>query len=319
MSSISITVANADTTDLVKLILPRHYWRERNVGYCVWETEVLPDKFREADEPFSEIWTPSEFSAKAIRAIVSKEVVVVPHALRLERLAKAAPNRSRFGLPVDATIFGFFFDPLSVFERKNLVGLIRAFKLAFCGDDNVLLLIKSNSREKASLDYAWCKAKYRDEKIVFLEDTISTADVYDLMASLDSYVSLHRAEGFGLTCAEAMALGKPVIATGYSGNLQFMNSENSILVPSRVVETERQFGAYPAGSRWADPDLEAAAESMRSLLDREKREQLGAAAQRHVLKCLDPVEVAKIVGDRIGAGLAPGGGTLRSPKDTQRG
>jgi glycosyltransferase involved in cell wall biosynthesis len=113
------------------------------------------------------------------------------------------------------------------------------------------------------------------------------------MRSLDAYASLHRSEGFGLTCAEAMATGIPVIATGYSGNMEFMNADNSLLVPFRVIETTRPYGAYPAGSRWAQPDADAAPVLLRKLGDRAFRESLGAKGRESVRRALDAKSLAR--------------------------
>jgi glycosyltransferase involved in cell wall biosynthesis len=96
------------------------------------------------------------------------------------------------------------------------------------------------------------------------------------MKSLDVYISLHRAEGFGLTCAEAMAASIPTIATGYSGNMEFMTAQNSLLVPASVIRTERPYMPYPRGTLWGDPDQEAAVDAIRAMLDEDARRDLGA-------------------------------------------
>jgi glycosyltransferase involved in cell wall biosynthesis len=292
-ASSSVTVANADTTALAETFLPNHYWRDVNVGYWVWETETLPVRFKRAADPYSEIWTPSNYSASAIRKTVQKDVVVVPHCLDLKGIRDANADRSRFGLPAEKVLFGFIFDPLSVLERKNVRGLLRAFKLAFSKNDAVQLVIKINSSHgRTSFEYKLLKADLDDPRITCVEDVLSRQDTFDFMASLDVYVSLHRSEGFGLTCAEAMALEKPVIASAYSGNLDFMNIENSVLVPTKVIETDRDFGPYPAGTRWGDPDAEYAASAMRRLLDVDLRINLGRRARKSILEQLDPHLIA---------------------------
>jgi glycosyltransferase involved in cell wall biosynthesis len=107
--------------------------------------------------------------------------------------------------------------------------------------------------------------------------------LHSLLNECQIYISLHRSEGYGLTLAEAMALGKPVIATGYSGNMDFMNSENSILVPYDLVSVGDDAFPYSKDARWAQPDIEFAARAMRELsLDSEKRTQLGGLALNDV-------------------------------------
>jgi glycosyltransferase involved in cell wall biosynthesis len=292
-ASASITVANADSKALMETVLPGVYWAPKNVGYWVWETEELPRRFKETEQLFNEIWTPSEYSASAIRRTVGCNVRVLPHTLDFAALEQAAAGRERFGLPASATLFGFIFDPESVLERKNVRGLIDAFRAAFREDDDCYLILKMNDRAEGVYDLEMVRARADWDRIIFLEKTFSRQETYDFMKSLDVYVSLHRSEGFGLTCAEAMALGLPVLASEYSGNLDFMNGGNSVLVPTKVIETERPYGPYPAGTRWGDPDAQAAIESLRSLKDAERRAAIGAVASQEIRSSLSP--------DRIGA------------------
>jgi len=295
LADISITVANADTKYLLETFLPKTFWAERNIGYWVWETQELPWKYKSAEELFDEIWTPSAYSAEAIKRTVEKPVYVVPHALDLTTLDNAKVSRKKFNLPEEGILFGFIFDPSSVMERKNVRGLIEAFKRAFSPKEKCYLILKSNGTLGVNYEYENLKLLAEGHNIIFIEETWEKEKVYDLLATMDVYVSLHRAEGFGLTCAEAMALGKPVIATGYSGNLEFMNKDNSVLVPYKLIETERPYGPYPAGTIWAEPDLDFAADAMRKMLDKDFREHLGKKGKEHVRKILAPEYIAKKV------------------------
>ncbi len=287
----SIAVANADSRSILECVLPRNFWSDRNVGYWVWETEELPARFRSTQELFDEIWTPSHYSAAAIRRTVDIPVHVVPHTLEFTGLEHARANRSRFGLPENALLLGYAFDPASVLERKNVTGLLRAFKMAFRDDDNCWLVLKVNGRDRSSYDLDMALNRARPDRVIVIKETLSRSETNDFMKSLDGYVSLHRSEGFGLTCAEAMALGLPVIATGYSGNTDFMNDNNSLLVPARVIETDRAYGPYPAGTRWAEPDLEVAVNLMRSVLDADTRARIGQQAMSSIRETLSPARV----------------------------
>jgi glycosyltransferase involved in cell wall biosynthesis len=204
--------------------------------------------------------------------------------LNFPEIQSARPDRQRFGLPEKLLLFGFFFDPNSVLERKNIKGLIKAFLSAFGPTDRVALILKSVSTLEHNLEYEQIKATAAasNNRIILMELALDRSNTFAFMASLDVYVSLHRSEGFGLTCAEAMALGIPVVATDYSGNLDFMSNDNSLLIPAKVIETEREYGPYPAGSRWADPDIDAASEAMRSLLSESYREALGKKGQQAI-------------------------------------
>jgi glycosyltransferase involved in cell wall biosynthesis len=290
-ADLSISVANADCAGLVEAFLPASFRGERNVGYWVWESEELPARFQDAERIFDEVWTPSRYSAQAIARTIRRPVRVLRHTLDFSAIDRARAARRRYGLPERGTVFGFAFDPMSALERKNVRGLVRAFRAAFREDDDCWLALKVNGTGAGAFDYERIRAEGEHERILFLEGTLSRDDTFGFIKSLDAYVSLHRAEGFGLSCAEAMALGLPVIATGYSGNLEFMDDGNSLLVPATVIEADRAWGPYPAGTRWGDPDLEAAQRMMRSLLDPQVRAALGRKASASVRARLDPKAV----------------------------
>jgi glycosyltransferase involved in cell wall biosynthesis len=294
-ADVSITVANADSKGVIEAVMPPHYWARKNIGYWVWETERLPAAFRDAQDLFDEVWTPSSYSAEAIGRTIDRPVRVVPHTLDFHALRAAKPDREQFGLPENATLFGFVFDPQSFLERKNIGGLIDAFDSAMRPDDNCYLVLKLNGRNLGTFEYEMLRVQSGNGRILFVEGTLSRTDSFAFIKSLDVYVSLHRAEGFGLTCAEAMAMEVPVIATGYSGNLQFMDAKNSLLVPASVIETGRPYGSYPAGTRWGDPDVAVAAEMMRSLLDAGARKELGAKARKSVRRKLDTALLGRLV------------------------
>jgi glycosyltransferase involved in cell wall biosynthesis len=291
-ADLSITVANADAMRAARDFLPGSFHGRRQVAYWVWETEELPPFLGAAARGFDEIWTPSSYSAAAIGRSVGCPVRVLPHALDLDALDAAQAQRARFGLPESGVLIGFLFDPDSGVERKNVEALIRAFDEAFRKDDQCYLVVKVNGRTQGRFDYEMLRARTDSERVLFFEEPLTRAACNDFMASLDAYASLHRAEGFGLTCAEAMALGLPVVASAYSGNLDFMTPDNALLVGARVIETERPYGPYPAGTRWGDPDPAEAAAALRSLRDAELRRDLGRRGRESVRRQLAAEAVA---------------------------
>lgn len=298
----SLTAVNADTADRAIDTLPRHYWAERNIAYWMWETDRLPGRYRHVAAAFDEIWTASRSTRDAITASVDVPVKVAPLALDTEALAKATSDKQRFGLPEDAVVFGYMFDFDSVLERKNPLGVIRAFKAAFGEDPAAFLLLKTNGRPPH--DYAARRVfqEAQQANIRIMSGVRSRAETLDLMASLDVYVSLHRFEGFGLTCAEAMALSKPVIATDHSGNRDFMDAECAMMVPAEIISTNRAFGPYPPGSIWASPDEAAAASMMQRLMSAAERERVGRAGRERVLAQLSPEVLAKRFNQLLGRG-----------------
>lgn len=271
----------------------------RRIGYWFWESENVPDEVVQMAEGLHEIWVATEYIAAAMRArIPGKPVhVVLPN---VDPPRPAPMNRAELGLGIDemACLFGFVFDMSSTLTRKNALGLLGAFSRAFGDDDpSVALVIKTQRGEIHPEEFqvlAEACASYSN--VLLINESWPIDRVFALLNSLDCYVSLHRAEGLGLTLAEAMLLGKPVIATGYSGNLDFMNSGNSLLVPARKTVLMEPAPPYPAGTTWSEPDLDAAAAHMRWVrANPGQANELGAKARRELRVQLS-VEAA---GERI--------------------
>ena len=204
-------------------------------------------------------------------------------------------SRDQLGLPADRFIFLFYFDACSILERKNPWAVLRAFQQAFGKPtSDPLLVFKLNNRDltvgrEAEFGLA---AGIMDElqlalvqvNGLLLDKRLDRATTSVLMASCDCYVSLHRCEGFGLTMAEAMYFGKPCIATGYSGNMDFMTPSNSYPVGYRLVPLAQNWGPYEAGDQWAEPEIDHAAALMQQVYTHPaevaRRGQIAAADMR---------------------------------------
>ena len=293
-ADVSITVASADQQNLVRSICPDVYWAPRNVAYWVWEVDRFPRHLSALHGRYDAVWAPSRYAATIIASEIGRPVQVLPHMLDTESLTRAQPARDRFGLPDGVTVFGFFFDVNSVIERKNPAGVVDAFRLAFGDRSDVLLIVKTGGCPPSLPTYLDFRRSLQGlSNVRLIEETLDRSTAMALMASLDVYVSLHRAEGFGLTCAEAMHLGKPVVATNYSGNLDFMDHDCAVLVPCTRVELEKDAGPYPRGATWAEPDIRTAASQIQVLTDAVMRARIGAAASHRIRAQLAPDAVAK--------------------------
>jgi hypothetical protein len=160
-------------------------------------------------------------------------------------------------------LFLFSFDYDSVFRRKNPLAVVAAFRQAFADRPEVVLYIKTTNAERHVAEEEELRAAAAGRSNIIVRDGyVSSDDYFSMLDACDCYVSLHRSEGFGLTVAEAMALAKPVISTAYSSTLEFANESNSFLVPARLTEVGDDAAPYPRDSRWADPDVAAAAQQM---------------------------------------------------------
>ncbi len=252
------------------------------VGYWAWETETPHGLMAQMSRLVDEIWTPSAYSKRCIEAAAAKPVLTFPHPVR-EPAVPAGRVRSRLGIPA-GFVFLFMFDFFSTLERKNPIGLADAFGRAFEPCEGPTLVLKSINGSREPLEMERLRHAVGDRPdIVLIDEHLSSSECAALLAEADCYISLHRAEGFGLTIADAMARGTPVIASGYSGNLEFTSDDTAYLVPVRRVPVGPDVCPYPAGDVWGDPDLDVAAELMRRVYRHPAEARRKATAARRAI------------------------------------
>lgn len=235
------------------------------VGYWWWEViDGLPGAWREAFELLDAIWVGSEHVRAAVQPSSPVPVELMP--IPVLPLPPARP-RAELGLP-DGFLFICAFDYHSAYERKNPAAVVRAFRAAFPPGSGASLVVKSinSSSQPDNRDELQILAAGHPD-IHLLDGYLPAPAVDSLLACADCLVSLHRAEGFGIPLARALRSGIPVVATAYSGNLDFMTAENSYLVEwVQAPVPEGTF--YPTGALWAEPDLEHAAAQLRTVFER---------------------------------------------------
>jgi glycosyltransferase involved in cell wall biosynthesis len=271
---------NADQLPIARRVLGRNAFAGRhNVGFWVWELERFPRDWHAAFRLVDEIWCPTEFVRKAVAAATDKPVLRMPKAIEFD--LPEGMGRAHFGLPADEFVFLFSFDFNSFVARKNPEAVIAAFRRAFAdGTRGVRLLVKSTNGRRFAARLDALRHAVADDPRIEVRDAFLTRDeMFGLLNVADCYVSLHRSEGFGLGMAEAMYLGKPVIATRYSGNLDFMDDENSLLVDCGMVPLRHGDYPYWKGQSWAEADVDHAARLMRRVFDdRDFARSIGAHA-----------------------------------------
>ncbi len=251
----------------------------RRVGVWYWEVGILPESMRPAFALVDEVWCVSDYVKSSLEPFADRPVV--KHPLALTPTIPTALTRPDLGLPEDRFLCGFVFDYTSVVERKNPVGVINVYRHAFGPDDGAMLVLKTIHADL----WPHAAARVREaadgrDDIVFIDGFLTSLEMRAFFQLIDVYVSLHRAEGLGLTLASAMAAGVPTVATGWSGNLEFMDEANSVLVPYELREVGPDAAPYPAHATWADPDLVAAAGALRALFDdRDRAARIGARAR----------------------------------------
>jgi glycosyltransferase involved in cell wall biosynthesis len=298
-----IAVNAAELPDFV-VRLSEDYFEGPRIGIWGWETNSIPPGWQRAFALVDEIWVYSRFMAENIGAVAPVPVLTLPPPVE-PPIEPVAPTRLE--VP-PGFLFLFVFDYLSTVQRKNPIGLIEAFKLAFRPGEGPQLLIKTINaplRPLAEEELLW--AMHGRSDIHLVDRSLSREELGGLMAACDCYASLHRAEGFGLTMAEAMAIGKPVIGTGYSGNVDFMNGENSYLVDYTIGRVGPDCEIYPPEGEWADPSIEHAAELMRRVCrEPEEATAKGERARADIARLLSAAATGRRMRDHLErlAGLA---------------
>jgi len=277
----------------------RGYFAGRyNIGCWVWELASFPEKWKNQFNCYDEIWAPSAFCAGSFTRSATVRIHTMPYVIDPPTVLPHA--RAKFGIPEKAFMFLFMFDYYSIFERKNPLAIIEAFRKAFRHSEPVMLVIKSLNADISPYNCARLKSAGRGFPVIFLDQYISREDSWGLLACCDVYVSLHRSEGFGLTLAEAMSLGKPVIATDYSGNTDYMTAYNSFPVRYRLKELDRRFGPYEKGTVWADPDIDHAAGWMRQVYDNPAyAKDIGLRAARDIAGTHGSCEIGRRIKNRL--------------------
>ncbi|MGQ9371441.1 glycosyltransferase [Azospirillum sp. ST 5-10] len=277
----------------------------RTIGFWPWELPDWPAAWRHAYDLVDEVWASSRYTYQAYVGSSPRPVRHMPMAVTVE--ATAGLGRGDFGLPADRFLFVFAFDALSSLARKNPAACVRAFRTAFPrGDEPVGLVVKAMRAVPGDPSWqALLEDARADRRIAVVARTLDRGAVLDLYRACDCFVSLHRAEGFGRGIAEAMMLGKPVIVTGHSGNMDFTTPGSAALVDHRLLPLAP--GDYPFGDgqRWAEPDGAHAAWWMRRLADDEPlRRRLAGQGRALTAAAYAPA----VVGAEYAARLRPESG-----------
>lgn len=294
---------NADQMQVARDTLGQAAFADRhNIGFWVWELEKFPDAWCDAFDLVDEVWAPTEYVRKAIAACTAKPVLRMPKAIEFD--VPVGMDRTYFGMAPDAFTYLYSYDFNSFVSRKNPEAAIAAFRRAFAdGRRDARLLVKSiNGMRFPERLQALAASVADDTRIEVRDGFLSREEMFALQNAADCYISPHRAEGFGLGMAESMYLGKPVVATGYSGNLDFMDRNNSLLVEYRM--TPLREGDYPfwQGQQWADPDVDHAAELMRRLYDdRDFALRMGASAAQSIRRSNSRAVCAAAITARLAA------------------
>ena len=232
---------------------------KKNIGFWVWECSKILDNWKKAATNYDEIWTASEYCANIFQRELSIKTRVLPHMIKEPPIGYEGINRNDFGIPKDKFVYYTAFDAWSRLERKNPRAIIDAFRAVHEHVPESFLVIKV--RHLDAMDRARLFDSIDMSNIMLVEKYLTDQELWGLANCCNCFVSLHKSEGFGLHIAEAMRLAKPIVTTGYSGNMQFCRSDHTYLVD---FEIEDAMDSYyrPTGGKWANPYVESAADQM---------------------------------------------------------
>jgi glycosyltransferase involved in cell wall biosynthesis len=232
------------------------------IGFSPWELPHWPLEYRHCLNFFDEIWAQSEFVKAAFEPVTDKKIIKMPMCVEVPAVKNS--KRERWYLDEDKFYFFMIFDGNSWIQRKNPIAALRAFQRAFNQrEKDVSLVVKLiNPRQHSDQWRELLNIINSDDRMILIQDNMPRDELIDLFDACDAYVSLHRSEGFGRTIAEAMLLQKPVIATNFSGNVDFCRPDTCYLVDGELIPVEKGDYLFHEGQYWCDPDIDIAAQKM---------------------------------------------------------
>lgn len=267
--SCNLLSLNADMFVPLYLHKGKKFFANRyNIHYGAWELAQYPKEWLAAGNIVDEFWAMSRFVQTAVQQSLPIPAILMPYAIDFEIPRHII--RQDFNLPLDKFLFMFSYDMSSLRTRKNPQAVIKAFNIAFPKDQNIGLVVKlSRVQDKSSHIEEMNNLQEminKDDRIFLIDEILTNEKMKGLINVCDAYISLHRAEGFGMGMAEAMKMGKAVIATNYSGNTDFTTPETACMVDYKLIDIKpHEYVHYELGQVWADPYVEHAAEYMQKL------------------------------------------------------
>jgi glycosyltransferase involved in cell wall biosynthesis len=289
----SIVVLQPESLSALVWKYPSIFRSPKLVAYWTWELPVPHSSFARWANLFDEIWVPSTFVKVAMENNAPGRVYIIPPPVRLLPSAKGS----------DPFTFLSLVDYYSVFERKNPLGVVEAFKNAFTPSDHVRLIIKcQNVHADPKNHERLVDAAQSHPHISIVTDHVSRAEADHLLASANVFVSLHRSEGFGIAIQEAMVMGVPIVSTQWSGSADLVREEVAFPVQSHLVTLDAAQGIYEAGSQWAEPNLQDASRLMRYVYENQvEAQKKGALASEWIKKEFSTRRVAGLMQSRLNA------------------
>ncbi len=274
------------------LTLPKAFQKERiHVFAPPWELPHMPKIWHKALNKADELWAPSRFIQKALQGFSSKPVYLMPLSVGLP-VAEKSYTRADFGIPENMFLFLSIFDWNSWYIRKNPEAVIKSFLQEFPNDQNVGIVIKTIHAGENIKKLHEMMSHTDNKRIFILSETFNAEKMSGLYHCVNAYISLHRAEGFGRTLAEAMLANLPVITTNFSGNTDFCTEDTAFLVNGPLVNVKQGEYLFYEDQYWCEPSIEEAMSQMRLCYNNKELVDQKIAAARKLLKKQHSFQVA---------------------------
>lgn len=315
-AKINLIHLNAESIPLAFAYMPDVFSESYNIGYFFWELDTPANAHFLALHLLDEIWVSTEFGRSIYAPFTSKPVQNVGMAYEDSISVNREDARhyvdSNYAIPQSCFRFFVAFDSFSFVQRKNPLGVLAAFRAAFPDDPNVRLIIKTHNKDFVTdpiQERIWREViaiSEMDTRIVLINRTLPYSELILLKAGCDCYISLHRSEGWGFGLIEAMGLGIPVVATSYSGNMEFCSEESSWLVESDITYVhEDDYIFVTPGQKWAEPRLSHAVDVLRQVrMNSELRGAKAKNAQEYVRTHFSKASIARRYAERLNSILA---------------
>ncbi|WP_010521910.1 glycosyltransferase [Aquimarina agarivorans] len=295
-----VQISLNDIDHFFSIITPNFFKNRYTILFLVWESEYVTSELKKAINLFNEVWTPSTYCKNIFKKNYEGPIITVPHPVEVN-LKPIQNHNSLIFFSETKFSFLFIFNYHSSIERKNPFHLIEAFSEAFANDEDVELIIKTSG----SSNYKKAEKKLHDsiegrDNIKIIDIDLDRNNVDQLINNCDCYLSLHHSEGFGLTLAESMYLGKPTLASNYSGNTEYMNNDNSYLVDCHVGKIENPDANFSSKTIWGHPILEDTVKKLKLVYKNSNlRNQKSINAEKSIKSKLSFEAVGRIMSNRL--------------------
>lgn len=260
-----------------------------HIGFLLWELEELPKSHVKAGKLLNDVWVPSNYVQRIYQSTYRCNVVNMGKGIDLPDVR--AMHLNGYGITPDHHVVLMCFDARSSVERKNPLGAVLAFLAAFPTDKTARFILKTTSVEPShwgdpnkQMDAIRGLAS-KNRRIIIDDRMLPFVELLSLIKRADCVVSSHRVEGFGYIPAYALWFARPVIATDFSGTVDFCTAQTSHPVPYRLIPTRTgETICSIENAYWADVDIEVLVNTLQHVRANPQLAQIKALSGQRLIR-----------------------------------